>query len=236
MANFTGPPTVEASAEHRSLNAVQYAFGMRNGQAATPVRRRRDILDAAGALLAERSWDGFAMRDVAARAGLSAGALYQYFAGKHEIFAALYNERLAAERDALAAFDEAELDPLARHLVESFAEIYSRVGRHQLAWAAEGIDRTASVDELGATFHSLAAEVERSLQQAAARSGRVLVASDARMPLLWAMVNGIGDQLVDERYRLHDCTRDEFLRFSTEAFIAALTRAAVPSPSADAVM
>jgi AcrR family transcriptional regulator len=109
--------------------------------ATIPALRRREILDAAAALLAERSWDGFAMRDVATRAGLSAGAVYQYFEGKREIFAALYAERLAYELDAIEAAP-ADLDGLARRIVEDFAEIWTQFGRHQQAWAAEGIERT----------------------------------------------------------------------------------------------
>jgi AcrR family transcriptional regulator len=198
---------------------------MVHGQAALATQRRREILDAAASLLAEGSWEGFAMRDVATRAGISAGAIYLYFAGKHEIFAALYTERLAAEREALAALADADLDVVARHLVESFAEIYSRVGRHQLAWAAEGIPPTPTVVALSETFRALAAEVEATLAHAAARDGRVLAAGPGRMPLLWAIVNGVGDQLVDERFRLHDCGRDEFLRFAGDGLVAALTRA-----------
>jgi AcrR family transcriptional regulator len=198
---------------------------MPNGQATTPLQRRREILDAAASLLAEGSWDGFAMRDVASRAGISAGAIYQYFAGKNEIFAALYTERLDAERTALALLADADVEVLARHLVESFAEIYSRVGRHQLAWAAEGIAATPSVTTLSETFRALASEVEDALERAASRGGRTLAPGQGRMPLLWAMVNGVGDQLVDDRFRLHDCTRDEFLAFASDGLVAALTRA-----------
>src|SRR5689334_12306983 len=163
---------------------------MVDGQATVPRLRRREILDAAAALLAERSWDGFAMRDVAARAGLSAGAVYQYFAGKRDIFAALYAERLALELAAIEAAQHDDLAALARRIVEDFAQIWTQFGRHQQAWAAEGIERTAEVDDLGATFSQLAQVLESTLAHAAAAEGRRLVASEGRMPLLWAIVNG----------------------------------------------
>jgi AcrR family transcriptional regulator len=195
---------------------------MADGQVTIPAQRRREILDAAAALLAERSWDGFAMRDVATRAGLSAGAVYQYFEGKREIFAALYAERLAAELEAIAAAPR-DLDGLARRIVEDFAEIWAQFGRHQQAWAAEGIERTPEVEELGATFARLAAAVEAALAAAATAAGRTLAPSAGRMPVLWAIVNGVGDQLVDDRHRLHDCDREEFLAFAARGLVAALT-------------
>jgi AcrR family transcriptional regulator len=196
---------------------------MVDGQATVPRLRRREILDAAAALLAERSWDGFAMRDVATRAGLSAGAVYQYFAGKREIFAALYAERLAAEVAAIEAAHDEELDAFARRVVEDFAEVWAQFGRHQQAWAAEGIERTPEVEELAATFSQLARVLEATLARAAHAAGRRLVTSDGRMPLLWAIVNGVGDQLVDGRYRLHGCDREEFLAFSARGLLAAIT-------------
>ena len=42
-------------------------------------QRRRAILDAARTLFAERGWAGFAMADVAARAGVVEGTLYLYW-------------------------------------------------------------------------------------------------------------------------------------------------------------
>jgi AcrR family transcriptional regulator len=199
---------------------------MVDGQATVPGQRRREILDAAATLLAERSWDGFAMRDVAARAGLSAGAVYQYFAGKQEIFAALYAARLADELAVIEAASHDDLDGLARRVVEDFAEIWAQFGRHQQAWAAEGIERTPEVDELGATFSRLAATLEQALERAAAAAGRTLAPSEGRMPLLWAIVNGVGDQLVDGRHRLHDCDREEFLAFAAAGLVEAITRPA----------
>jgi AcrR family transcriptional regulator len=189
-----------------------------------PAQRRREILDAAGELLAERSWDGFTMRDVATRAGLSAGAVYQYFAGKREIFAALYAERLAAELATIETAGHGDLDGLARRIVDDFAEIWAQFGRHQQAWAAGGLERTPEVEELSATFRRLAATLEASLERAAAGAGRVLVARPGRMPVLWAVVNGVGDQLVDGRHRLHDCDREEFVSFAAEGLVHALTR------------
>jgi AcrR family transcriptional regulator len=197
---------------------------MIDGQATVPRQRRREILDAAAALLAERSWDGFTMRDVATRAGLSAGAVYQYLTGKQDLFAALYAERLAAELAAIEANRDADLPTLARRVVEDFAEIWAQFGRHQQAWAAEGVAHTAEVAELSRTFTRLAAAIDAAFADAARAASRTLAPSPARMPVLWAIVNGVGDQLVDARHRLHDCDRETFLAFAAEALVEAITR------------
>jgi AcrR family transcriptional regulator len=199
---------------------------MSDGQATVPRQRRREILDAAAALLAERSWDGFTMRDVATRAGLSAGAVYQYFTGKQDIFAALYAERLARELATIEANAGADLATLARRVVEDFAEIWAQFGRHQQAWAAEGLARTPELDDLAATFTRLAAAVDGAFERAARAAGRSLAPGAGRMPLVWAIVNGVGDQLVDGRHRLHDCDREDFLAFAADGLVEAITRPA----------
>ena len=68
------------------------------------------------------------------------------------------------------------------------------------------------------------AVVQEILKRPLGPEGRNLVPGAGRMPYLWSVVNGVGDQLLDGRYRLHDCTRDEFLAFTTDALVAGMTR------------
>ena len=57
-------------------------------------QRRRAILDAARALFAERGWAGFAMAEVAARAGVVKGTLYLYWPTKEELLLSVLEELL----------------------------------------------------------------------------------------------------------------------------------------------
>ena len=57
-------------------------------------RRRRAILDAARALFAERGLGGFAMADVAARAGIVKGTLYLYWPTREELLLSVREELL----------------------------------------------------------------------------------------------------------------------------------------------
>jgi len=63
--------------------------------------RRRAIIAAAWRLLATRGVDGVNMRDLAAEAGYTNGALSHYFAGKDEILRAAYEYVLAATNERI---------------------------------------------------------------------------------------------------------------------------------------
>jgi len=71
--------------------------------------RRRQIVDAAVACFARQGFHRTSMQDIFAASGLSAGAVYGYFASKDDIVAAVADERHALEAalfaDALAASD-----------------------------------------------------------------------------------------------------------------------------------
>ncbi|SEP06370.1 TetR/AcrR family transcriptional regulator [Amycolatopsis saalfeldensis] len=62
--------------------------------------RRKELLQAGAELFAAKPYAEVAMEDVAERAGISRAALYQYFPGKRDLFAAIYRQaadRLVAE-------------------------------------------------------------------------------------------------------------------------------------------
>ena len=65
-----------------------------------PITRDR-ILDTAEALFAERGFAGTAVRDIAAAVGLTAASLYNHFAGKEALYAAVLERgHPAADRRA----------------------------------------------------------------------------------------------------------------------------------------
>ncbi len=69
--------------------------------------RRRQILDAAAECFAREGVHRTTMQDVIREAGLSAGAIYRYFASKEAIVEALATERHARERALLGASTDA---------------------------------------------------------------------------------------------------------------------------------
>lgn len=106
--------------------------------------RRRQILDAARRRFTANGFHATSMQDVLAESGLSAGAVYRYFAGKEDIIAAIAEQAIAAIR---AAF-ESDADEL------SIGQILDRT----LAAA----DERAEVDDLGRLALQVWAEAARS--------------------------------------------------------------------------
>lgn len=65
--------------------------------------RRAQIIDAANVCFSRRGLHGTTMQDIIRESGLSAGAIYSYFASKNAIVAAIAAERHAAERSTISS-------------------------------------------------------------------------------------------------------------------------------------
>jgi AcrR family transcriptional regulator len=74
---------------------------------------REHVLDAAEAVVAERGLQGTTLRDIAARAEYSVGALYQFFDGKGELLTAVLTRRNVTLLSALRRAVETATGPLA---------------------------------------------------------------------------------------------------------------------------
>jgi AcrR family transcriptional regulator len=58
---------------------------------------RRRLIDASEVVFARRGFHGASVEEIAREAGASTGALYSNFAGKEDLFLALFEERIAAD-------------------------------------------------------------------------------------------------------------------------------------------
>ncbi len=68
------------------------------------------VLEAAGALFAERGYEQTTTHQIASRAGISVGALYRYFADKEAICKELYRREISALRNRmLEEFDSVDM-------------------------------------------------------------------------------------------------------------------------------
>jgi AcrR family transcriptional regulator len=74
---------------------------------------REHVLDAAEAVVAQRGLAATTLRDIAARAEYSVGALYQFFDGKHDLLAAVMRRRVDLLVADLERAVGAAADPLA---------------------------------------------------------------------------------------------------------------------------
>jgi AcrR family transcriptional regulator len=97
-----------------------------------PARARAEnrvqrYLDAAFELLSNDSGGDFTVQEVVERSGQSLRGFYQYFAGKHELLLAVFEEAVRATADHLRTVVGEEQDPLER--VHRFAVEYYRLCR-----------------------------------------------------------------------------------------------------------
>lgn len=85
--------------------------------------RPAEIIAAAYAVFSEHGYAAARLEDVAARAGVSKGALYLYFETKQDLFEAVVREAVAPNLDALTQLVEAHQGPCADLIRALFARL-----------------------------------------------------------------------------------------------------------------
>jgi AcrR family transcriptional regulator len=193
--------------------------------------RRRDILEAAKALLFESGYASFGMRALAKRAGISSGALYLYFHTKEEIFLTLYGERIDRLRvDALEAAEKAEsLEELIRRFADGYLEFYRELGRH-LNLLAVLADPKADVpedliDHLRAQVVTIFLELGRRIEALAHAEGRTVLEPRMTLPLLWSVLGGLADSYTGAKSSAQPFPWDEMADFAARTLVRGLTEA-----------
>ncbi|HLN62092.1 MAG TPA: TetR/AcrR family transcriptional regulator [Symbiobacteriaceae bacterium] len=108
-------------------------------------RRRQAILDAALDVFIGKGYQLATINDIAARSGLSVGAIYRYFAGKGEIMLALVEERLGRTPELFARLTDKSGSPWERldRAIDLFTSAlrvrYPLTGRLLLVTLAEAV-------------------------------------------------------------------------------------------------
>ncbi|HEX8751992.1 MAG TPA: TetR/AcrR family transcriptional regulator, partial [Solirubrobacterales bacterium] len=102
-------------------------------------RKRREVIDTAARLFAERGFQETSMSDLTEATGLAAGGLYHYIAGKEELLFSICDELLdpllARAREIVAA--EAPPAEQLRALLHAWLEHIARHRDHMLVFAQE---------------------------------------------------------------------------------------------------
>lgn len=100
-------------------------------------RRPAELLDAALALFVEHGYAATRLEDIAARAGVSKGTLYLYFANKEELFKALVSENLLPLIERFRAETAASDAPAALLLRHALRTWWREFGGTRLAGLAK---------------------------------------------------------------------------------------------------
>lgn len=119
----TSPPEEIPATSRRDL-AVARSLDPARARAQQRVQR---FLDAAVELMSTSPQLEFTVQEVVEKSGQSLRSFYQYFAGKHELLLALFEEAVSATTDRLAIRVAGSDDPLER--LQAFADEYYRVCR-----------------------------------------------------------------------------------------------------------
>ncbi|QLE70457.1 TetR family transcriptional regulator [Streptomyces rectiverticillatus] len=171
--------------------------------------RRRQIVAAAFALISERGLEGVTMRDVAARAGVSVGAVQRSFPSKEEMMVATVedmNERVSARVQGRIA-GSADPDSAATMLQHTLAGIMPHdeptlaESRVWLAFAAHAAVTPALAAVQRKQYEGLAELVALLLRTAqAAGDVRSDIDTDQEAGALIALTDGLNMQILMGRH------------------------------------
>lgn len=93
-------------------------------------RTRAELLETAAVIFAQRGYEGATVEEIAERAGYSHGAVYSNFAGKDDLFLAVFEEYMAGRARELAdtqagLAQDAPLEQRARALADQWMERFA---------------------------------------------------------------------------------------------------------------
>jgi AcrR family transcriptional regulator len=102
----------------------------RETRAEKQARTRAELLATAASVFGERGYASASVEEIAERAGYSHGAVYSNFAGKEELFLAVFEEYMAARARELAdtqagLAEDASLETRARALADQWMERFA---------------------------------------------------------------------------------------------------------------
>jgi len=129
--------------------------------------RPSELLAAALELFVERGYAATRLDDIAARAGVSKGTLYLYFANKEELFKALVRENIVTMLDAFRERIEGSGEP-ASALIRSFVQCW---------WTDFGATRLSGICKLIVSEAGNFPEVARFFHDEVIRPNDALLAS-----------------------------------------------------------
>ena len=189
-------------------------------------QRHRDVLVAAAAVLDELGWEDFSIREVASRAGVSPGAVYQWFSGKGEIWARLQTARFERDIEEIEGW-ATDLGPaeLVRRAVAVIAENHREIGRHRFDFVRTLTDEFPDYAYALTSAHRALNTTLTMKLSPIMPIGLDETERRARMSWLWAVGKGVGDHLVDARHEAHGVDRETFLATTTACAMAGLTAA-----------
>jgi AcrR family transcriptional regulator len=163
---------------------------------------RRRMLDGAEAVFARSGFHGASVEEIACEAGASTGALYSNFAGKEDLFLALFEERVAADvRDySQIAAEGATVEEQARGTADHWMAILRERPDYFplfIEFWAYAIREPRLRERLGSQFAALRSSSARLFLDGAGQQGVSLSAEAGE--LVGMLINALGNGLALEK-------------------------------------
>jgi AcrR family transcriptional regulator len=163
---------------------------------------RHRLIDAAEAVFARSGYHGASVEEIAREAGASTGALYSNFAGKEELFLALFEERVAADvRDySQIAAEGATVEEQARGPADHWMEILRERPDYFplfIEFWSYAIREPRLRGRLASQFVALRSSSARLALEGAAQQGISLSAEAGE--LVGILINALGNGLALEK-------------------------------------
>ncbi|HVY77615.1 MAG TPA: TetR family transcriptional regulator [Solirubrobacterales bacterium] len=139
----------------------------RETRAEKQARTRAELLETAAAVFAQRGYAGATVEEIAERAGYSHGAVYSNFAGKDDLFLAVFEDYMAARARELAETQaglaaDAPLELRARALADQWMERFA-ADRDSFLLHLEFLAASRREPELAARFGTRSAALRETI-------------------------------------------------------------------------
>ena len=194
-------------------------------------QRRRDALEASTNILHEGGWSALTMREVAARTGVSAGALYQWFDSKDEIYAELFTDRINRGIMQFEAMPvDLPFDDILGSMLRWVRTTWTTLGRWQLDYSeiARGREPGPARSALTEAYRHILKVGSIKLQAAEEREGHRFPDDLAAMHMIWGMAAGIAQRA--EVLQMQTEQVDQMMERAVRSLRAGLTESAGTRP------
>jgi len=173
---------------------------------------RRRLIDAAESAFARSGFHGASVEQIAREAGATSGALYSNFAGKEDVFLALFEERIAADVDEYSKIVAAgaTLEEQARGAGDRWMEILRDRPNYfplLIEFWSYAIRKPELRERLGERFAALRLGSTQVAADGAKRQG--FAASDWARERIGLLVSALGNGLALEKLVDPDAVPDE---------------------------
>ncbi len=161
---------------------------------------RAALLEAARALVLESGLDGFGLREVSRRAGVSHAAAYNHFANRSALVTALVVEAFGALAEALAAAERLEATPFARLRTIGVAYVrfaFEHPAEFKFMFRPElCADPLAPSEQVAGASRESYSPLERAIAACLA-DGSLTGDAETLALTAWAAVHGLASLVVD---------------------------------------